>query len=206
MLEFLPVLAVGSVTLVSSPIGPGSRLGLGLRLGPDAPVTAVPGVLVLAGPALVDLSGEPVFQQITVCVQILSVYLGCSTLQGCIFHRCYLRLCHSRFHYLALQQNIPPCQVRQGRPLQGRSLKAPPQGALLGPEGPRYPALEGRLPTPPEFPGLRYLPLCLQQGGLRVGYAERKTNLMRLSRALAHLPQQSCCLKSECVPYRSSTL
>ena len=41
--------------------------GLGLRLGPDAPVTTAPGVLVLDGPAVVDPSGEPVDQQLTVC-------------------------------------------------------------------------------------------------------------------------------------------
>ena len=67
MLELLPVLAVGSVTLVSSPVAPGPLLGLGLRLGPDAPVTTAPGVLVLDGPAVVDPSGEPVDQQVTVC-------------------------------------------------------------------------------------------------------------------------------------------
>ena len=106
-----------------------------LRMGPDAPVVAVPGVLVLAGPVLVDPSGEPVFQQITVCLQILSVYLGWSTLQGCIFHRCYPLLCHSRFHYLALQQNIPLCQIQQGRPPQGRSLEAPSQEAPSLPSG-----------------------------------------------------------------------
>ena len=80
--NILPVLSEGSDTLVSSSIRPGSRPGLDLRLGPDAPVVVVPGVLVLVGPVLVDPSGEPVFQQITcllkdiICVPWLEHFAG----------------------------------------------------------------------------------------------------------------------------------
>ena len=90
-------------------------------------------------------------------------------------------------------------------PLQGRFLKAPPQGVLPGLGGPRYPALEGRPPNPPGFPSLRYPPLCLQQGDPRVGYAGRNKpyEIVKGSDPFTIFPQQTCCLKSDVFPVGS---
>ena len=64
------------MVLISSSACPGTLPGLGLRLGPFAPVVGALGVLVLLGPSWSSLSGEPVDQQLLSEVQIPPVYLG----------------------------------------------------------------------------------------------------------------------------------
>ena len=62
--------------VMSSKVCPEPLPGLGLRLGPDAPVTGAQGVLVLPGPTGFNPSEEPEDQQLVPVVQAESGYLG----------------------------------------------------------------------------------------------------------------------------------